>query len=194
MKAKLLLFAAPLAFLGAVPAHAAVPVNLGGCNVNSTDPNAVQCSGYYTGNVLNNQADSLQAQVNGLSAIGYTFDSSTFNSLLKVINGTGGVTGSNIFFGTPLSGTTYIGIHWGNVPDFSTNNVTAFYKLNFAPGTTSFSLDNPSGFSDAVLYSTVPGVPEASTWAMMLVGLGGIGWALRRKRQEASTTARISFA
>ena len=41
----------------------------------------------------------------------------------------------------------------------------------------------------------VAAVPEASTWAMMLLGLGGIGWALRRKRHEvAKTTARISFA
>ena len=32
--------------------------------------------------------------------------------------------------------------------------------------------------------AAVPGVPEAGTWAMMLVGLGGIGWALRRRREQ----------
>ncbi|HET9629678.1 MAG TPA: PEP-CTERM sorting domain-containing protein, partial [Novosphingobium sp.] len=103
----------------------------------------------------------------------------------------GGVTASNIFFSTPMSGITYIGLHWGNVDD--ENNVSAFFKLNLAPGTTHISLDNSQGFSNAALYSTVAAVPEASTWAMMLVGLGGVAWALRRKRQ-VSTTARISFA
>ena len=33
-------------------------------------------------------------------------------------------------------------------------------------------------------HAAVPGVPEAGTWAMMLVGLGGIGWALRRRREQ----------
>jgi len=35
----------------------------------------------------------------------------------------------------------------------------------------------------------VQAVPEASTWAMMLAGLGAVGFAMRRKRNVA-----ISFA
>lgn len=36
-------------------------------------------------------------------------------------------------------------------------------------------------------------VPEPGTWAMMLLGLGAVGWALRRKR-HVMTSARIQFA
>ena len=35
----------------------------------------------------------------------------------------------------------------------------------------------------------MPGVPEAATWALMLVGLGGMGAALRRGRAKLATAA-----
>jgi hypothetical protein len=36
---------------------------------------------------------------------------------------------------------------------------------------------------------TVAGVPEPSTWAMMLVGLGGLGLALRSRRRQVAAIA-----
>jgi hypothetical protein len=39
--------------------------------------------------------------------------------------------------------------------------------------------------------SVNPGVPEPTTWAMMLFGFGGLGYAMRRKQ---SVRARIRFA
>lgn len=36
-------------------------------------------------------------------------------------------------------------------------------------------------FDDGVIVPT-PGVPEPATWAMMLAGLGGVGFAMRRRR------------
>jgi hypothetical protein len=32
---------------------------------------------------------------------------------------------------------------------------------------------------------TPPGVPEPATWAMMLLGFGGLGATLRRRRAQA---------
>ena len=39
----------------------------------------------------------------------------------------------------------------------------------------------------AVFTPAAPGVPEPSTWAMMLVGFGGVGFAVRRKRRVLQT-------
>jgi len=44
---------------------------------------------------------------------------------------------------------------------------------------------NDSGYIDNVLVQTFsPGVPEPATWAMMLVGFGGIGAAMRSSRRK----------
>ena len=44
-------------------------------------------------------------------------------------------------------------------------------------------------------FNPVAAVPEPATWAMMLVGLAGIGYALRRKRRYANTPApRVGYS
>jgi hypothetical protein len=46
--------------------------------------------------------------------------------------------------------------------------------------------DDASG-GPAYYEGAVGAVPEPSTWAIMLVGLGGLGAAMRRRRRAAST-------
>ena len=51
------------------------------------------------------------------------------------------------------------------------------------------TLDNTQGCSNAILYTTgnpppPPSVPEPATWAMMLLGFGAAGTALRRSRRK----------
>jgi hypothetical protein len=41
----------------------------------------------------------------------------------------------------------------------------------------------------AVSLSAVPGVPELGTWAMMIIGFGGVGLQLRRRRGTVALTA-----
>ena len=51
------------------------------------------------------------------------------------------------------------------------------------------------GFSGSLAFvpNAVPGVPEPGTWAMMLLGFGALGMAMRRK-QATTVRARIRFA
>ena len=47
------------------------------------------------------------------------------------------------------------------------------------------NFSGPGSFGlDAVSLDIVQGVPEPTTWAMMLLGFGGIGMAVRRRREK----------
>jgi hypothetical protein len=84
----------------------------------------------------------------------------------------------------------------GNNCDAANNQGDLFsgtFQLMFAGGTSSITLNN---FVDRYASLTqlnnisgegtpVGGVPEPATWAMMLLGFGGIGVAMRRRRKEA---------
>jgi hypothetical protein len=37
------------------------------------------------------------------------------------------------------------------------------------------------GYSGIGIGTEVPAVPEPSTWALMLLGFGAVGWGLRRR-------------
>jgi PEP-CTERM putative exosortase interaction domain len=83
----------------------------------------------------------------------------------------------------------------GNNCDAANNQADLFsgtFELTFAGGTSSITLnnfvdryaslsqlDNTSGEG-----TPVGGVPEPATWAMMLLGFGGIGVAMRRSRKH----------
>lgn len=51
--------------------------------------------------------------------------------------------------------------------------------------TFSTAADGKFVFSPGVLGQSAPAVPEPSTWAMMLLGFGSLGVAMRRRRREA---------
>lgn len=52
--------------------------------------------------------------------------------------------------------------------------------------------NSPSGsYSGTLTFTNVPGVPEPSTWAMMLLGFGMLGFSLRRR---AAAQPRVNFA
>lgn len=176
---KSILLAAAFAgtFALAVPAQAAPTItNEANCSATTPDPDAIACSGFWTSNLLNNSSDALTAQQTALAAIGYTFDTGTFNSLTS----SSSLTNDMLSFGQTLYGITYIGVHFGDAGT-GLGDRTVFYEFNFGTaGNTGITL-NTAGFSNAVLYATNGAVPEPATWAMMLLGFTGIGLSLRRR-------------
>jgi len=75
---------------------------------------------------------------------------------------------------------------YGGPQTYFTNNTGFSLTANFlggvAPGaTTYFSLE------EAVVVNQSFGVPEPATWALMLIGVGGIGFAARRRRMAVAT-------
>jgi hypothetical protein len=172
--------AAAVAFFAAGSGQAALVVD-GVCKDDISSPVVVTCAGYQDGNVLSNSPDDLTKQAAGLAAIGFN-GAFVFNNLEKLtpLNGA-----TVIDFATPLSGITYIAVHFGNGGE--TGNSTGFYKLDAGAFTDKITL-KAGASSAAVLYATTA-VPEPATWAMMLGGFGLLGTAMRRR-----TKTTVSFA
>jgi hypothetical protein len=111
--------------------------------------------------------DVYQTFVNGTS-LGYT----TFVAL-------GGPTASSGTFTTSIGA----GANSFDIDDIILNYVGA--DSPFGGGTVTSTYD-PAGLTVSL---SVTGVPEPATWAMMLVGFGGLGAAIRTRRSRAVATA-----
>jgi hypothetical protein len=159
------------------------------CDLGLTTPDASDCAGYYSGNLINGSPTDLQNQADAIAMLDgdFEFDTSTWADVeaTKVLTLTG-PDGNQIDFGTTLFGETIIGAHFGNVSG-DAGNVSVFWLFDFGTEGASFiTLDDVEGFSNAVLYTTgTPAVPEPGTWAMMLLGFGAAGYAMRRNRRQS---------
>jgi hypothetical protein len=168
----------------AKPIVATLPAVESACDMSLPTPDAIDCAGYFAGNLLNNSPTDATNQVDAIASLDgdFTFDGD-FNSL---ISGTL-ENGNELHFGQTLFGETIIGAHFGNVAG-AAGNVSVFWLFDFgAAGVDFITLDDPAGFSNAALYTTAaaPGVPEPATWAMLLLGFGAAGFAIRRRRHPA---------
>jgi hypothetical protein len=172
------------------PASAANGDFLGGCDITLTTPDATACQGYYSGNVLSGSPTDIGLQQSAIAALPGTFTwDGNWTGLVNDGNVIGTLTnGNELNFGQTLFGQTIIGAHFGNIQDNLGNsgNVSVFWLFDFGTeGASSVVLDNIRGFSNAALYTTGSGVPEPATWAMMLMGFGAAGFALRKSRRVA---------
>lgn len=182
---KIALAAASVLAIASMATPASAVAIISSCSVVGLDdivPNAQACAGYYDKNVLKTDAGDLAKadEVAALNLLGLT---GTIAALEK-INNSGD-------FDTLLNGLTWIGVHYGrgNGPVNTPGGVTAFYRFDAGTNLDSFSFTNGS-ISGVALYSTGV-IPEPATWGLMILGIGGIGIAMRRRQRQS---VRFNFA
>jgi hypothetical protein len=170
-----------------LPAMAVTGQSIGGgnCSGDLTITGAsslISCYGRFDGNLLNNMSGSNTDANFALDQLGYGGADIKYNQIStdwKVSAGSDA--GSVVSFTNTLNGTSYIGIHFGNGGPAGIGNTTSFYKIN-AVNLTSFTL-NPAGGSGATVFvTTTAAVPEPGTWALMILGFGVVGYAMRRRQ------------
>jgi hypothetical protein len=182
MKYALKACVAAVALMAAVPASAALTI-VADCDETLPDPNAVACGGYYAGNLNSNsptdEAD-LQTALDlllGAGVVDYEFtEVEGTKDFFELDSGI-------LEFDDTLFGSQVFSLHFGGAGEYD-GDVTVLYLFDF--GTTGAdSVDlNQDGFSNGIII-TPPGVPEPATWAMMLMGFGAAGYAMRRRRRSA---------
>jgi hypothetical protein len=163
------------------------------CGLHDLSLAALACSGFYSGNLLDN--NDVAAQIAGLALVGYSWDGD-FNKLVDAGQKIDGNGATEIGFGKELTGLTVIGIHFGGGGPSGVGNGTAFYSFDAGAGVNTLGLNYP-GSSGIVLYSTghavgpnpplppkndTGSVPEPSSWALMIGGFGMVGSAMRRRK------------
>lgn len=178
---------------------------LGGCDPTLPTPDASACAGYYSKNILGGASDGPDFITDQQNAIDSLPGSFTWDGKWDDLKAAGDVitsltNGNELDFGKMLYGQTIIGAHFGNIHDSTghTGNVSVFWLFDFGTsGVGHITLDNTQGFSNAALYTTAappPGVPEPATWAMMLIGFGAAGAALRRRRNRTTSEPQLARA
>ena len=169
------------------------------CDLSLPSPDAIACAGYYSGNLLNGSSTDVANQQAAIDSLPGTYqwngdwtalETSTSPDLVI----TSLTNGNQLNFGTTMFGLTIIGAHFGNVAG-PAGNVSVFWLFDFgATGADFVTLDDPNGWSNAALYTTGsrPPVPEPATWAMMLLGFGAAGAAMRRSRRKTGMLVQIA--
>jgi len=169
----------------ASPAYATVEVSAPtavGCASGPLAPPADKCAGYYDNNQFSMaNVGAQQSAIDLLLGAGnYTVDWNALTGAGLVVSGSDLTALNNLL--ANAGGQVVLGLHWGNVPG-SAGNVSAFYLWDNATAG-SIRLTDTQGYSNAVLYRSTHAVPEASTWAMMLLGFGAIGMASCHRRKQ----------
>jgi hypothetical protein len=71
---------------------------------------------------------------------------------------------------------------------FATDSGNSYLIANFFPGIFAVATSHPGEVFDVSQHGLTAAVPEPATWALMLVGFGGLGAGMRRSRRNPATT------
>ena len=154
----------------------------------------ISCAGGYKGNLFQSSLTDTTglAAVAALGGSGGTF----LKPKLENLSSDTGI----INFNTLLTGLTVFGFHAGGAGDGKQGSF--FFSFDAGLGTdviriTDRQNSDATGLSNAALFRTGGGtvrdvdpVPEPATWAMMLLGFGALGFAMRRRK---TATPRVNF-
>jgi len=179
----LLIAGMPAALAIGGPANAAtVLTGAGVCNQTSTTTYS-NCVAY-SGNLLDaNDIGAINTALDAVTGTSYPDVLwSTLEPTKAMVSGSGSDATGTITFTQALLGDVILGVHFGASTSGAVER-TQFYLFNFTTPTTTLSL-NTQGFSDAVFINGA--VPEPASWALMLLGFGGIGLAMRRRRRNTA--------
>jgi hypothetical protein len=116
-------------------------------------------------------------------------------SITKISLYIGSLDSFNSITFTGPGGVTYTGTQLGLVSgaangDQTAANTNGMFTFQFSSPINGVTLSSTTNsFEIADVYAGAAGVPEPATWAVMLVGFGSIGAAMRRSRRKQLATA-----
>ena len=184
MRTPLRILFASLALSAASPSLAALTMVGTGCDETLPDPNADACAGAFAGNLNNNSSiGDLNAALDVLA--GGNFQDAVWADLDPTKTFFSAGSGTTVNFWETLFGGQILSLHFGNAGS-GLGNHTILYLFDFGLTGANSVMLNQQGWSNGVLVTPpggTPPVPEPATWAMMLMGFGAAGYAIRRRRK-----------